>query len=301
MFVLAILLSIYSVFMQADGNTDAFYVKFTTPKQTSLIIGSSRAAQGLQPKIMDSIITNCNIYNYAFSRIHTPYGTPYLESIKKKLVSNSKEGIFIVEVNPWTIGKKKEESIDSLTFWEESSFLGKVKNVNMKPNLNYLLNFYDGKNIEIFTKKSKNYFGEDLFVHNDGWFQVKLHDDEVRKNERVLSTLMSYKKIRKEYSGLSSERLNSLESTIKYLQSNGTVFMVRLPVLDEMLAIENDFFPDFDKEMNQLSEKLHVEYINGMDFNENYEYIDGHHLSITSGKVFSTFLAKRIKQHKNSK
>lgn len=299
LFVLTLVLSIYFVFLQADGHTDAFYVKFTTPKQSSLIIGSSRAAQGLQPKILDSIIEDCSIYNYAFSRIHTPYGRPYFESIKKKLNKGSKDGVFIVEVNPWSISKKIGESLDSLSFGEESSFLGKVKQVDIKPNLYYLLNFYDGRNIEIFTKKGTNYHGEDLFVHDDGWYQVKIHDDEARKNRRIKSTIESYKKIREEYSGLSKARLQSLKQTIAYLKSYGTVYVVRLPIHKEMLAIENGFFPDFDNRMLQLSDKMHVDYINGINFNENYDFIDGHHLTIKSGKAFSAFLAHKIKQQKN--
>ena len=144
-------LSGYLVLMQADGSTDAFYAKFTTPKQQSLIIGSSRAAQGIHPQTINENLPHTAIYNYAFSRIHTPYGKPYLESIQRKLKPDTKDGLFIVEVNPWSVCKKKGELLDTLHFSEKASFLGTIKNVSANPNLTYLLNFYNGRNVEDIT------------------------------------------------------------------------------------------------------------------------------------------------------
>ena len=46
-------LSFIAIFSLADGATDAFYLKFATPKQSSLIVGSSRAAQGIIPNIIN--------------------------------------------------------------------------------------------------------------------------------------------------------------------------------------------------------------------------------------------------------
>ena len=44
-----------------------FYLRFTSPKHNSLIIGTSRSAQGIHPNIIDSILNleDINsIYNY---------------------------------------------------------------------------------------------------------------------------------------------------------------------------------------------------------------------------------------------
>lgn len=74
----------------ADGYTDPFYMRFTTSKQNSLILGTSRAAQGLQPKFFDSILKE-TILNYSFTVAHSPFGKTYLRSIKKKMDLNSKK------------------------------------------------------------------------------------------------------------------------------------------------------------------------------------------------------------------
>lgn len=89
----AIAVGLFLAFLsQADGSTDPFYIRFTTPQQESLILGTSRAAQGLQPKVFDSI-SSLDIYNYAFTIGHSPYGKTYLNSIKKKIRENTKNGV----------------------------------------------------------------------------------------------------------------------------------------------------------------------------------------------------------------
>ena len=49
---LAFLLLKYGYFV------DYFYEKFTTPKQTSLILGDSRSMQGIQPRIINQELKN---------------------------------------------------------------------------------------------------------------------------------------------------------------------------------------------------------------------------------------------------
>ena len=60
------------IFSFADGTNDPFYLRFTSPKQNNLIIGTSRAAQGLQPKILNGICQT-EFYNYAFTLGRSPF------------------------------------------------------------------------------------------------------------------------------------------------------------------------------------------------------------------------------------
>ncbi|MEH6535810.1 MAG: hypothetical protein V7719_05410 [Psychroserpens sp.] len=298
LFLIILIVSGFIILCQADGHTDAFYTKFTTKKQNALIIGSSRAAQGIQPKVINNLISNLSIYNYAFSRVHTPYGKPYLSSIQKKLDPNTSNSIFLVEVNPWSISKQKGEELDSTYFEEQDSFLGKVKNPNSNPNLTYLLNYYNGRNVEILTKKGKNYHGETLFVHSDGWFEVKLKDSLERTTSRIKSTVKSYKNIRNEYEGKSNVRMAFLIKTIQFLHEHGSVYLIRLPVNDDMLQIENSLMPRFDSDIMELSRMLNTPYINLMPSRNNYEYTDGHHLNYESGQEVSKIIAELIKKEK---
>ncbi len=297
-FSVAVLISCYFVFTQADGYTDAFYLKFTTPKQHSLIIGSSRAGQGLQPHIFNEALTHTSIYNYAFSRIHTPYGRPYFESIQGKLDTTRQDGVFIVEVNPWSISRHKIDNMDSRKFWEETTFINKVKNVSSNPNLKYLMNFYTGRNVEILTKKGGNYHNEIVFVDDFGWFKVKLKDNKQRKQKRTDNLIQSYEILLEDYIGLSNVRMTYLKKTILYLKPYGDVYLVRLPIDPRMLAIENSLMSDFDLQLEKAAIDWDVDYINLLFMNEQVEFTDGNHLIIESGERISKLVADSIQQLK---
>jgi hypothetical protein len=95
--ILPLLFICYAIYLTGK-NTDDFYKRFSSPQQNSLILGSSRAAS-MNPEIIDKVIhskyPNAKLYNYAFTWAHSPYGPKYLESIKKKIKPDTKDGVFI--------------------------------------------------------------------------------------------------------------------------------------------------------------------------------------------------------------
>jgi zona occludens toxin (predicted ATPase) len=94
------------VLSRANGESDAYYERLTTPAQTSLIIGTSRSAQGILPSILNSELGRSDIYNFSFTISHSPYGPVYLDRIDQKLLKNSKNGIFILSVDRFYLGKQ---------------------------------------------------------------------------------------------------------------------------------------------------------------------------------------------------
>ena len=122
LFLITFFLFIYIFFSKLEDQLaqDNFYFKFTTPKQSSMILGTSRALQGLIPEIINKEL-NIDIYNYAFTVMNSSYGPSYLNSIKKKLNKNSKDGVFILAVDPWSISTKFNPS-DDLNYAVSASF-----------------------------------------------------------------------------------------------------------------------------------------------------------------------------------
>ena len=57
----------------ADGSTDNYYIRFSTPRQENLILGTSKAAVGLNPDVFNTIC-NVNMFNFAFTVTQSPYG-----------------------------------------------------------------------------------------------------------------------------------------------------------------------------------------------------------------------------------
>ena len=117
LFFLIFFLSAYLIALQADGYSDSFYLKFTTPKQTSLILGNSKAAQGLKPEVFTHKLKK-NIYNYSFAINTSPFGPKYLKSIQSKLDTTNDNGLFIISIDSWSLSTNCDNPNDTVCFRE---------------------------------------------------------------------------------------------------------------------------------------------------------------------------------------
>ncbi|MDP8221173.1 MAG: hypothetical protein P9X26_07495 [Candidatus Stygibacter frigidus] len=280
-------LSLAMVLSLEDGHTDPFYIRFTTPRQNNLIIGTSRAAQGLQPSVFQEVL-NMNIHNYSFTKLNSPFGRVYLESIKRKLVTNTSNGIFIVTVGPWSISSFSDNPNDSTMFRENNLFLAKTKVVNINPNPFYLLNDLDHKYKTLFFKRRSP-----MYLHDDGWLEVTINMDSLAVEERLEKKILFYKTNTLTLSKLSSLRLHYLIKTINYLNHYGEVYLVRLPLHPKMMEIETLYMPKFDS-IIQEAKDISTGYLDLTEYNSEFIYTDGNHLYKESGKKVSKMIAEWI-------
>jgi hypothetical protein len=278
------------ILCQADGRSDAFYLRFTTTTQTNLIIGTSRAAQGLQPQILDEILQKeAPFFNYAFTSAQSPFGPVYFNSIQKKLDTTKRNGTFIVTVDPWTICSATKNPNDSASFREADLALANTENVNQKPNWGYLYHNFGGKYHQIlFPARTK------MYLHEDGWLEVTLRRDTATINKRTLRKMKDYRfNVLPKYK-FSSLRLQYLVKTIQYLNNYGDVFLVRIPVSEEMMRIENKLMSDFDSKIKEAI-LLSKDYLDLTKENSSFTYTDGNHLYKRSGAVVSKKVANWLK------
>ncbi|MDT8412939.1 MAG: hypothetical protein RQ875_10780 [Vicingaceae bacterium] len=232
-FVLATLLMVYMIFSSTNGKSDPFYLRFTSPQQHSLILGTSRAAQGIQPKILNETLNRKDFYNYSFTVLHSPYGPYYLNSIKKKINPDTKDALFIVTVDPWSISSKSKHPNDSNSFREKSSFIGELQQVNSNPNILYLLNHYDGNYFKIFKPN------DEMVLHEDGWLEVTISMKENEVIKRTEAKINMYNNEMLPHFKYSNIRFEYLKKTIAFLNQYGKVYLVRMPIADEILDTEN--------------------------------------------------------------
>lgn len=277
------------ILCQADGRSDAFYLRFTTKKQTNLIIGTSRAAQGLQPKVFDEVLQDeAPFFNYAFTLAQSPFGPIYFNSIQKKLDTTQKNGTFIVTVDPWTICAATKNPNDSSAFRETDLALANTQNVNQNPNWGYLYHNFGGKYHQIlFPARTK------MYLHKDGWLEVTLRTDTATIKKRTLRKMKDYRfNVLPRYK-FSSLRLQYLLKTIQYLKNYGEVFLVRMPVSEEMIGIENELMLDFNSKINEAI-LLSNDYLDLTKENSSFTYTDGNHLYKKSGAIVSEKIANWI-------
>ncbi len=280
----------YGVFCLADGDSDFYYARFTTPVQSSLVLGTSKAAQGIQPSVINSILGRKDLYNYSFTLAHSSFGPAYYNSIKKKVDPKTKKGIFIITVDPLSVSAKVENLNDSLRFRENDRFIS-IDNVTASPNLSYLINHYPHQYIYLLTHKLN--FVHNDHLHDDGWVEINLPMDETLVASRIQEKIKEYHDNGNQFE-FSEVRFSYLEKTIQYLQKHGEVYIVRLPVLKLFWEMEDSIVPDFELKLKVLSQKYQVQVLSFKNDTELYKYTDGYHLYKTSGAIVSRKIGEWI-------
>ena len=273
------------------GDTDPFYLRFTTPKQQNLILGTSRAAQGLKPEIFGNVLGK-EFFNYSFTNAHTPFGPVYLSSIKRKHLQ-LKGATFIIAIEPWSLCSWTKNPNDVANFRENRLCVGTTSNVNVNPNIEYLFNnFRDHYQNIIRSPRSK------MKLHSDGWLEISgVNMDSAVVSERIKEKVETYMTTHLPESKFSSLRLNYLLKTIDYLKNYGDVYLVRLPVHRDIMTIDELLIPDFNTVVKTAIDKADG-YLDLTDSNESYIYTDGNHLDSKSGSKVSSIVANWISAQK---
>jgi len=290
----------------ADGSTDNFYLRFTSSKQNSLIIGTSRSAQGIHPDMLDSVLNlkdNNSIYNYSFSINNSSYGKEYYNAIENKINESVTNGLFIITIDPWAISSDSTLHDNEIDI---NSILYSKKYYNSYPNYEYLIkNYKKGwgnillkrieSNILFRNQNSLNKIkGSFTFLRKDGLLEVYTSMDSAYVKQNTQNKVHSYN-ISMSRNKFSKFRFLYLKKTIQLLKKHGEVYLVRMPVHTSLLTIENSFYPLFDKKMINLANNTHVAYLNFVNSSTQYSYTDGNHLYIEDAKRYSIKLAERIK------
>lgn len=288
----------------ADVTTDDYYLKFSSPKQSSLILGTSRAKQGIIPSVLSSSIENSNlsIFNFSFTLKSSPFGLVYFNAIKQKIDLESKDGCFIVTVDPWSLSKKISDvnkTPDSL------SVLFGISDFTSQPNFKYLFKqFPHGWGRILLNRIEKpilKYYSSQLdssltgafsMLDNDGWLDVYTPLDSAFVKRKEAEIFESYRN-KSNYQTGSESRIEYLDTIVEFLSNHGKVYVVRLPVHKKMLSIEQQYMPDFNNKISNALLKSKG-YLDFSTLDNEYSYTDGNHLTKTSAKEVTQHIGEWI-------
>jgi hypothetical protein len=286
------------VLLIADGTTDPFYLRFTTPRQTSLIIGTSRAAQGILPETLNSALADTSlelpVFNFSFTLMHSPFGRVYLDAIRDKLQPQTKDGLFVVAADPFAVASVSKDPDDEAAFREAGQLLDSIPSVNGgRPNPAYFLNLKKGWGTVLASKMGFT-FTRAKRLHEDGWLEITVPMNSALVRQRIDKKLALFEDNLGRYR-ISSIRRAFFERTIRFLAAHGRVFIVRLPAIGEVIAVENRLMPSFDRWVEEISERYNAPYLDFSERGDHYAFTDGSHLHKSSGRVFTRDIAARIR------
>ncbi len=278
--------------LHADGWTDPFYLRFTSGKQRSLIVGTSRAAQGLKPDALNASLDATfegPLFNFAFTVDHSPFGSIYLHALQAKLEARTTNGIFLVAVDPWSLSKEKGSD-----HMRESDYaLAGQYTFTGHPNYEYLLrNYASGWGSLIAGPLHTT--DTTMLLHADGWLEIRLAMDSVSVRERTKRKVLDYVDMAENKRVPSTERRRFLSRTIDLLRAHGNVILLRIPICDELADLEEAYWPGFSAQMGALAHAKGVQYLDFMPERGRFTYTDGNHLDSISARALSVAVASRV-------
>ncbi|PRX55274.1 hypothetical protein [Flagellimonas meridianipacifica] len=289
-------LYLLTVVKLSDGFVDMYYPKFTQ-EAGSLVLGLSRADQGIDPVVLEETLEpfqiNKPIINFATNQSF--YGEVYLEAIQKKLAKNTTNGIFILSVSPGSFTGPKNMGPKKIRAFDERMVIGKTDNFTTSPNYNYIINCY-GQSL-YNSIYNTNTWGH-LVSHDNGWNQVKLIAGKDTIKERDIANwksenLIFYNK-KSQTESFKDSRFEQFLKTISFLKKKGKVFLVRIPADPDVLAFENSRWSDFDSRMERVANTYNIPYLNYSKQTSAVKTYDGSHMESNSAKKFTKMLAERI-------
>lgn len=301
--LVSILLALYfccSYFI-IDRYVDRYYSKFQY-SAGSMIIGLSRSNFGISPEVLNQEFNDNEIakpvLNFSFELYRSPYGAVYKKDIENKITKGTTNGVFIVSVSPGSFLipiNSTDKDIDRL---DEDTILGKMDYVNMSPNYEYMVKCYANPLYKGLVFWPKN---DVVVTHNNGWVEFREGTSDYEITDEMINkwseeTLISYKKIL-DGQKISTARLKAFEEIVLMLKEYGKVYVVRTPVLKDVLDFENEFWPEMNSLIDSISNKANVPYWDYTKYHKSYAYYDGSHLFSESAKKFTRQLATDIKQN----
>lgn len=290
-YILGIILLFAVLGAFADGNTDDNYRHFAVPKPQNIILGDSRGSQAVIPDVLQAKLSKA-FDNFSLNVVESPYGKVYLEALKRKLDPETKNGIFILTVDPWSLSLNKNVKSEK-EYPEEHSPLKNMHFYNWSPNYEYLLKNYSRSWFKMYLEREET-GRSNTYLHKNGWLEVNVDMSKDSVVAREKNKIEFYHKLAAE-SKISLERILAFKQIINYLKPKGKVFIVRGPTSRSITEIENKKYPDFSKLMNEIANKNKMKFFDFSASYDKYLYTDGNHMYKESGKVFSSQIADSIR------
>ncbi|WP_228429124.1 hypothetical protein [Chryseobacterium sp. 52] len=275
----------------ADSNTDDNYMHFAVEKPQNIILGDSRSVQGIVPDVLKTKLS-APFDNFSLNIVQSPYGEIYLKALKRKLDPDTKNGIFILTVNPWNLALRNDVK-KTEDYPEENSPFKNMYFYDMSPNYEYLIKNLNKSWFRIYLDREA-VGRSNTYLHKDGWLEVNIDMNKDSVTARIAKKTQEYKEMMNGYT-LSHERTKALNEIIDYLEPKGTVYLVRIPVSKNIMTLEDERFPGFSGMMRDLSKKKKVKFYDFSNHSDDFEYTDGNHMYRTSSKVLTSQIADSIK------
>lgn len=292
-----VLAYIFMVDRLSKTYVDPHYYKFTQ-QSNHLILGLSRANEGISPAILESNLfkmkdNSSPFVNFALNEAH--FGNMYLNAIKAK-IGDLNNGVFIISISPGSFTSQKGLiKSKQITEFDKRLTIGKVSNFTSHPNYNYIIKTYPASLYNALHTKDQ---WPHRVSHKNGWNEIKLQSKQGLITDKDIAywKSLNYKfyEDKAQSEVISSYRKDYFIKTIEFLKKKGQVFLVRMPCDAVFLDFENKYWSSFDTYIDSISGAYSLKYFKYSKPNKTYITYDGSHLESKSAKAFTERLSMDI-------
>ena len=286
----------------------------------SMVFGTSRSAQGVNPDILEKYAPETGEWlNYSFNIGASPWNDAYVDAILEKVncsIETSQPSYFLIFADPWTLdefcGAGEGSWFDQP--WAKPCGTSIWDYGWHKSNPLDILGYGSGSDfLSVFASSVPRQF-KDIFTNNpsssknsgvqiNGWLPNKGELTLSEKENAIKGKVENYKSekvIGKEWPFPdNSDALARLIDSLKKDVPQSKVILIRPPVADLMLELEQTWFPQTSMYLAALSEAKKIRFIDGNDLwtsKSTMDFNDAHHMSIEGANRFSQFLAETIQK-----
>ena len=263
--------------------SDPYAVKMLHGPYHSMIIGDSRAVKLDATMIQDELgdrIGEGTISNFAFNLEVSPFGPLYVDQILSRSIDQDTNSIFIISIDPWMFAADTAWPDDATHFREAGSFM-EFDASGPFPELRYFLAHVDAPFYTALLSKPPT---SNESTRPDSAFIAHHTNSKLRFYEhRYLHS-----------TAISGTRYASFERLLSALDRIGQVYIIRLPVPQVMLDMEQRYAPDLFNRVQRTAQERGIDLIDLTPYRMDYLCVDGVHLFRPDAERVSELLGQVI-------
>ena len=285
-------------------------------KCNSMVFGTSRSAQGVKPEVLEKIAPHFGKWlNFSFNLGDSPWNDAYTDAIIEKAecsIDPSEAGYFLIFVDPWvldeTCGNGKDSwlqedwvsvcNVNLFQFaWHNTSPLGVLGIGAGNDLLSVCVSSVPRQILAFFSGQKQSIMAHG--VGRDGWLSNSTQLSTSEKQRGIEGLVKTYREEKTRgtvWPG--KDNYGALARLIRHLKfgyPNSQISLVRPPVHQEMIALENEWFPEANDWFEQFASRHELDFIDFNDFSNNkttLDFNDAHHLSSKGAHQFSAIIAE---------
>lgn len=267
------------------------------------IFGTSRAAQGVDPRQFRNTMSGNNAYNFSFNLSDSPWSREYCNLILSKLEESANPALdseLIFFVDHWSLASQGGNSIfkrnipsssrSQLSYWWHGTNPLQVLAGSEVGDL--------GGAIIGLTQRAlgiqRGFYDCPCLAHARGWLP------NTGKEPSFSGKIREYRKRASRQDSTSYERnvanLRQLIDNIRIGFPNARIHLVRPSVCKGIRAVEDSLHPSLSSLLEPLLEHSDT-YIDLSDALDDTSFVDGNHINALSVPYFTHTLENRITKH----